>query len=233
MIKPKTARLRTARLGREDRVATILAAARMVIAEHGYENALLADVAARADVVEGTIYRYFESKRDLFIHVAEVWFEEILGEHDPARSVNGTLNRLRFLIWRELSIIRQEPALTRFVLMELRPDPAYRSLHLYELNRKFTSAITTVLHEAIESGEFRSGVRIQLIRDMIFGGIEHQTWAYLRNEGDFSVDNAAEHLSEVIYRGMVAAQTQTDDPAVAARLERVADRLEALAEQKK
>jgi len=233
MIKPKTARLRTARLGREDRVATILAAARTVIAEHGYENALLADVAARADVVEGTIYRYFESKRDLFIHVAEVWFEEILGEHDPARSVMGTLNRLRFLIWRELSIIRQEPALTRFVLMELRPDPAYRSLRLYELNRKFTSAITTVLQEAIDSGEFRSGVPIQLIRDMIFGGIEHQTWAYLRNEGDFSVDNSAEHLSEVIYRGMVALQTQNDDLAVAIRLERVADRLEALAEIKK
>lgn len=232
-MKPKPTRVRSTRLGREDRVATILTAARQVIAEHGYENALLAEVAARADVVEGTIYRYFESKRDLFIHVAEKWFEEIIGEHDPARSVNGTLNRLRFLIWRELSIIRQEPALTRFVLMELRPDPAYRSLRLYELNRKFTSAITTVLQEAIETGEFRGGVPIQLIRDMIFGGIEHQTWAYLRNEGDFSVDSAAEHLSEVIYRGMVAEAPGVDTQGLAGRLERAVSRLERLADAKK
>lgn len=232
-MKPKPTRARSIRLGREDRVATILAAARQVIAEHGYENALLAEVAARADVVEGTIYRYFESKRDLFIHVAEQWFEDILGEHDPARSVSGTLNRLRFLIWRELSIIRQEPALTRFVLMELRPDPGYRSLRLYELNRKFTSAITIVLQEAMDAGEFRAGVPIQLIRDMIFGGIEHQTWAYLRNEGDFSVDSAAEHLSEIVYRGMVVGGAESGDASTAGRIERAVQRLEALSARKK
>lgn len=221
-------RPRATRLGREDRVAGILAAARTVIAEHGYEAALLADVAARADVVEGTIYRYFESKRDLFIHVAESWFEEILGEHEPARSVSGTLNRLRFLIWRELSIIRQEPALTRFVLMELRPDPAYRSMRLYDLNRKFTSAITSVVQDAIDSGEFRSGVPIQLVRDMIFGAIEHQTWAYLRNEGDFPLDSAAEHLAGIVYRGMAADPGQGEGAGVAGRIERAVERLEVI-----
>lgn len=227
-MKTKTARTRSSRLPREERMTTILAAAREVIAQHGYENALVADVAARSDVVEGTIYRYFDTKRDLFIHVAEHWFEEILGDHQMPAAVTGTLNRLRYLIWRALSIIRQEPALTRFVLMELRPDPTYRSLRLYALNRKFTGGVTEVVREAIASGEFRAGVPQTLIRDMIFGGIEHQTWAYLRNEGDFSVDAAAEHIAEIVYRGMVMEQGTGERDEVAARLERVAERLERL-----
>ncbi len=221
-------RTRSSRLSREDRVAEIVVQARAVIAERGYENALVAEVAARSNVVEGTIYRYFDTKRDLFIHVAEHWFEEILSEHKTTQAITGTLNRLRYLIWRALSIIRQEPALTRFVLMEMRPDPTYRSLRLYKLNRKFTSGVTDVVREAIETGEFRPGVPQKLIRDMIFGGIEHQTWAYLRNEGDFSVDEAAEHIAEVVYRGMVQSNVVSEAEGVAARLERVADRLEKL-----
>jgi hypothetical protein len=37
---------------------------------------------------------------------------------------------------------------------------------------------------------------------MIFGAIEHQTWAYLRGEGDFSVDDAASAIAEVITNGL-------------------------------
>ncbi|KAK0330128.1 hypothetical protein LTR94_034051, partial [Friedmanniomyces endolithicus] len=112
--------------------------------------------------------------------------------------------------------------------MELRPDPSYRSMRLYELNRKFTSAITTVLQESIESGELRSGVPIQLIRDMIFGGIEHQTWAYLRNEGDFPLDSAAEHLAEIVYRGMISDTPRDGEAGLAGRIERAVERLEAI-----
>src|SRR3546814_11608596 len=85
------------------------------------------------------MYRYFENKRDLFIKVAESWFEELLGQQEDIAHVAGTQERLRRTIRRALSIIRHEPALTRFVLMELRPDPDYKNLRLYRLNRAFVS----------------------------------------------------------------------------------------------
>jgi AcrR family transcriptional regulator len=224
--QPKAVRVRS-RLPREKRVSDILAAAREVIAERGYENAVIADIADRAGVVEGTIYRYFENKRDLFIRVAEGWYEEILRDMRPSQAVGGTFNRLRQMIWRELDLIRQQPALTRFILMELRSDPAYRSMRMFELNRAFTAGIMDLLKEGVESGEFTASIPLRVARDMIFGGIEHRTWAFLRSEGDFSVDESADAIAQIVYRGLSTRGADGGDPLdrAVARLEAIADRL--------
>ncbi len=54
---------RVFRLSREKRVADIMAAARDVFREKGHGDALLSEIAERANVVEGSIYRYFDNKR--------------------------------------------------------------------------------------------------------------------------------------------------------------------------
>lgn len=190
------------RLPPERRIAEILAAARAILSERGYENCVINDIAERAGVVEGTIYRYFENKRDLFIKVAESWFEELLGEQEDVHHGPGTHERLRRTIRRALSTIRQEPALTRFVLMELRPDPDYKKMRLYRLNRAFVSGVMQVLKDAQSRGEIEPALPLPLLRDMIFGTIEHQTWAFLRDEGDFSVDETADSIAIVVFRGM-------------------------------
>lgn len=216
------------RLSIDARAADILAAARLVIAEKGYEKILLSDIAAQAGIVEGTIYRYFKNKRDLLEKVAEGWFGEQLSEPSHLESIDGTLNKLRHLAWRTLSIIRREPVLSRFMLMELRPDPAYRSGPFFELNRRFTREMMLVCEGAVASGEFRDDVSPPLLRDMLYGCIEHRTWAFLRGEGDFQIDEVADGVARIIYRGMVQdyrPDAQTVETVVA-RLERVASSLE-------
>lgn len=210
------------RLPPERRIAEIIAAARALLGERGYENCVISEIAERAGVVEGTIYRYFENKRDLFIKVAESWFEELLGQQEDIAHVTGTQERLRRTIRRALSIIRHEPALTRFVLMELRPDPDYKNLRLYRLNRAFVSGVMQVLKEANAKGEIDSALSLPLLRDMIFGAIEHQTWAFLREEGDFSVDETTDGITAVVFRGMQPISTGGDrDDEMAARMERM------------
>ena len=56
MTKTAT-RKRASRLPREKREADILAAARAVFRLRGYENASISEIAERAGVVEGSIYR--------------------------------------------------------------------------------------------------------------------------------------------------------------------------------
>ena len=46
--------------------ARVLLAAEQAFAEAGYEGATMADIAARASVSTGNVYRYFESKEALF-----------------------------------------------------------------------------------------------------------------------------------------------------------------------
>ena len=216
------------RLPRAQRVADIMLTARAVFSEKGYSDAMIAEIAERAGVVEGTIYRYFSGKRELLIKVVEDWYEEMLSDYDrQLLGIRGTWNRLRFMIWRHLSVIHNEPAMCRLIFNELRSVPEYRETAVFELNREYTNRTLAIVQEAMDSGEFRAGIPLRIVREMIYGGVEHHTWAYLRGEGDFSPEDSADAITDIIYRGLVRSGVAIDRGEEAIRrLEEVADRLE-------
>ncbi|MDO9439075.1 TetR/AcrR family transcriptional regulator [Hydrogenophaga sp.] len=217
------------------RIAEILAAARAVVVERGHENAMLSEIAERAGIVEGTLYRFFDNKRDLLMRVAEDWAQEQLSGDSGLSAVQGTWNRLRHCIWRSLNIVRQHPSISRFVLTEIRASTNYRDTVFFDFNRRFTEEVRGIVREAIRNGEFRGDVSPVLVRDMIFGCIEHSTWVYLRKRGDFNIDELADGIANVVYCGMLAppspAAANPAGPLADAvhRLEQVAQRLEGLA----
>ncbi len=67
-------RARRARQRREE----ILQAAARVFARKGYEKATTREIAEEADIAEGTIYNYFDSKEQLVLALAEVVRQEII-----------------------------------------------------------------------------------------------------------------------------------------------------------
>jgi AcrR family transcriptional regulator len=190
------------RLPAEQREAELLAAARPLLRETGYENFLLAELARRCQVSEALVYRYFPTKRELLARVAEEWLADILAQEPDLSTCADTEERLRRVIAYGLQVVRAEPALTRYILLELRADPNFRDTAVYRLNRGFTNLVVRVLEQAIAEGEFRRDVPVALMRDTIFGAIEHRTWAYLRGDGDFSVAETATGLAAVICGGM-------------------------------
>jgi AcrR family transcriptional regulator len=215
-------------LPRDQRVATILQVAREVLRERGYEQLLTSEIAERCGISEATIYKYFATKRDLLIQVAEAWFEEFLTTETPPSVQRPVRDRLFHVIWNNLSLVRRHPTLSRFVLMELRPDPNYRSMRIFQLNKRIAEKVMEVVRDGVERGDLRADVSMKLIRDMIFGAIEHQTWAYLRGEGDFSVEDAAEGITDVVFRGIsVRPPSSPPDLDVAlARIEKAAQAIE-------
>jgi TetR/AcrR family fatty acid metabolism transcriptional regulator len=223
------ARRQVNRLPPERRVADILLAAKQVFTERGYNEALISDIAERAGVVEGSIYRFFQNKRDLLIKMVEHWYEDLLA-HDEAQlqGVRGTWNRIRFMVHHHLATIRREPALSRLVFQELRPDTEYRNTRLFQLNQAYTHRIVDIVKAAMVSDEFRSDMSPSLVRDMIYGAVEHRTWAFLRNEGDFNTEETADGITDLIYRGLAKSATAEPLAKTTIRLEAVAARLESV-----
>jgi AcrR family transcriptional regulator len=227
---------RHSRLPREQRMREIMQVAAQVFREKGYSEALTAQIAARAGVVEGTIYRYFPGKRELLIRVVEQWYERILADYDQQlTALQGTRARLRFLIWRHLTVIHNEPGMCRLIFNQLRAWPEYRRTTVFDLTREYTRRTLEILQQAIDAGEFRADLPLRIVRDMIYGGVEHHTWVYLRGEGDFSPDAAAEAMTEMVYRGLAREQPASSQPPLQSlppaevtlrRLEAVALRLE-------
>lgn len=228
---PTRGRRQVNRLPPEKRIADIMRAAREVFTERGYSDALISDIAERAGVVEGSIYRFFTNKHDLLVRVVEHWYEEML-ERDATEfeAIRGTWNQIRYIIHRHLNSIRQEPTLSRLVFQELRPDPNYRKTRVFKLNQAYTHRIIDVTSAAIASGEFRADASPPLVRAMLYGSVEHLTWAYLRKEGDFDLAATTDALTDLIYHSLAVTADATPQASnltgAISRLESIADRLE-------
>jgi AcrR family transcriptional regulator len=194
----------TVRQAPEERTAAILAVARDLLREVGYENFLPSEVARRCGISEGLVYRYFPTKRHLLNRVAEDWFEEMLSLEPELQHVHGSYARLRYVIAHDLEVIRKEPSLTRYLYLELRPSPDYRGSRAHQLNVRFTSIVQNVVEEGIAAGDFRADVDPRMIRDLVFGAIEYRTWGYLRGERSFPLDATADEITAIIYRGIAA-----------------------------
>jgi AcrR family transcriptional regulator len=53
------------------RLTEILRAAEAVFAEQGYHQARMDDIAEKAELAKGTLYYYFKSKDEIFLHILE------------------------------------------------------------------------------------------------------------------------------------------------------------------
>jgi len=215
------------RLGREQRVAEILHAARDVFCEKGYEAAAVAEIAARLGIVEGTIYKYFESKRELLLKVLEHWYEEMFGDYErDLAGVAGARQRLRLLIWRHLRTVREFPLLCRLMFREVRAEQDYHGSVLYARNRRYTQFLVDVLKEGVEAGEFRGDIPLSLLRDMVYGGIEHHAWNFICGRGDLDVDRIAEQITLIVCDGVASRHPAADLGRQTQRLSQIADRIE-------
>ena len=71
------ARTRTRRQRVEQKEQAIIAAAREVFQEHGFDRAKIAEIAKLAGVAEGTVYLYFENKNALLLAVAAEFYDRL------------------------------------------------------------------------------------------------------------------------------------------------------------
>lgn len=221
------------RLAREERVGAILAAAEAVFTERGYEAAAVSEIAERAGVVEGTIYKYFHSKRELLVKVIEQWYEGMVeGYSRDLPGVHGTRERLRFVIWRHLRAVRDYPQLCRLMFSEVRSEQDYYELDLLGRVRRYSQFVTDVIEEGVRSGEFRGDIPLPLLRDLVFGCIEHRTWNYISGRGELDIDATADQIMTVLCDGIGVGQAGSAGDSElrreTRRLAALADRFEAM-----
>ncbi|MDZ7883680.1 MAG: helix-turn-helix domain-containing protein [Mycobacterium sp.] len=72
----------------EARRNAIIASAYTVLTEKGYERTLMSDIARHAHVANGTLYRYFASKRELVDHIFDYAVAKAVGALDIASVTN-------------------------------------------------------------------------------------------------------------------------------------------------
>ena len=211
LSKKPAGRVPSPRLGREARIDEILKAAHEVFCRKGYEQTAVSEIAAAIGVVEGTVFKYFATKRELLLAVLERWYDTI--SDDRARELAGVdthRERLRIVILGHLRTIRDQPLLCRLMFREVRAEQDYRGSGLHDKNRVYTRVLIDVINDGITAGEFRSDVSPSLMRDLVYGAVEHLTWNYVCGRGELDIDAIAAQLTAMVCDGI-------ENPAPAAR----------------
>jgi AcrR family transcriptional regulator len=205
---------------RNGRSAEILRAARSLFAEKGFDGTSVSDIASAVGVADGAIYRHFDSKRAILFEVIRAFYEPVI---DVARAtvagITNTRGQLRYLIWLQLRAFAEEPDVCRFIISEARPMADYYESEIADLNRRWTSLMVDVIQQGQVAGTFRSEMSASMVRDVVYGGIEHIAWGAVTGHGEIDVEAVADSLTELVCTGIEPQRQSADLDARVARLE--------------
>ncbi len=154
--------------------AAILTAALRIFAVKGFHEARISDIAKEARVSESTIYEYFSTKEELLFSIpAEVISEYLRKNQEMLQYTWGAANKLRTLVHRHLSLYAQNEDYANVVMLILKGNRNFLNTDAYQVVQASARVTTQVLEEGIRTGEFRSDLKPNLVRAMIWGTIEH------------------------------------------------------------
>ena len=134
----------------EDTEKRILAVTRELIAESGWPGAQISVIASRANLATGSVYRYFDSKVDLCVHVlAAVSRREAEVAHEIFQGHEDATTRLRAAVSTFIRRAVRAPRLA-YALIAEPCEPA-----IDEARLEYRSALAAQFARLIEEGQNR------------------------------------------------------------------------------
>ena len=91
----------------------------------------------------------------------------------------------------------------------MRTGPEYFESVLHDLHVQYTAFLMRTVREAVHDGELPAGTDPELVRSLVYGGIEHRLWAALYGRGGrIDVEAMADSWTEVVLHGIQPARAQ-------------------------
>ncbi len=188
---------------KRDRYEAILDAAEQVLARGGFAEASVGEVARQAGISDGLIYRYFAGKQDLRDQVLTRFYSRLLAEAQRAIAARKTFHdRLLALVETHLTAFRDDQALCRLFIAEVRVAADYPGSPLQHMNRRYTQLLSRVLRQGITEGSVAADIDARLIRDMLYGGMEHVTWRSVNAAATLDVPGTAQSIVRLLMGGL-------------------------------
>jgi hypothetical protein len=94
----------------------------------------------------------------------------------------------------------------KLVLSEGRSADAEFAGMIAELKRRYTAPLMKVLSNAQRLGEIRQDMPLPLLRDMVYGAMEHVLWDYMVNRNKPDIETTARQLTEMLWTAFVPVE---------------------------
>lgn len=144
-------------MARSNKDELIRQAAIRVFAREGFHRARMETIAHEAGVAVGTIYNYFESKKDVLLAVFEAEFEEQISFFEGLRKSGLSIpEQIAQILQGHFSLLRERTELAQVLLQErFNPGEGFKE-KLSNFHRKVVERIEALIQEGIDQGWVRS-----------------------------------------------------------------------------
>ena len=189
--------------------AAILKAAESIFARKGFHEATISEIARKSRVSEATIYEYFSSKEELLFSIPAQTTRHLEDKiREILKYIPGAANKLRFLIYRHLSLYAENPDYANIVMLILKGHRNFQKTAAYKSVQSAARITIQVLEEGIQNREFRPDIQPLLVRAIIWGTIEHLvTRKCLLGKPD-DLLCLADDIITTIFQGIVVPQKE-------------------------
>ena len=184
----------------------IIQAAIEVFSRNNFQNSTISHIAQKAGVAEGTIYKYFKNKEDLFFSIPVEKTKEFSRELElHLQGINGAVNKISKFIWYYLYFFKNNPEYARTLMLELRVSKNFAKAKAYQSFRQFTNQVLEIIKEGQQEGVIRDDVNIYLLRQLILGILEHMVTRWLLKGEKYDLLEHCDEVNRLIVRGMSLA----------------------------
>jgi AcrR family transcriptional regulator len=195
--------------GEEDTRSRILQAALRLFAAKGYEGTTTKDLAGKANVAEGTLFRYFPNKKAILIEVATRGWVDILTDLLTELSEMGSYKAVAQVMRRRVLRMRENSDLLRVCFIEAQFHPELKERIQSEVIAKMTDVAEAFFQTAIDRGIYRP-MNPKIVAQVFLGmfaiaGFSSET-ILDSNASPFALQEMAEGIAEIFLNGVLVKE---------------------------
>jgi AcrR family transcriptional regulator len=166
--------MRAAKLHTDIRQEQIVQAALSVVASHGLQGLTVQRVARQLGLAPSAMYRHFRSKDEVLTAILALIHTRLLGNvRAICEEVADPLERLERLLWRQLQLIRDTPAIPRIVFSdEGSHGHPERQAAVYRIIRGYLVRVGDLMRQGQHAGRIRADVTPDTLALLFLGLIQ-------------------------------------------------------------
>ena len=190
----------------KDTRTKILQAALKLFAKRGYDGTTTKDLAKKAGVAEGTLFRHFNNKKAILIEVATAGWVDILTDLLTELSEMGSYKAVSQVMRRRMLNMRQNSDLMRVCFVEAQYHPELRDTIQAEVIDKMTNVAEAFFETAMDKGIYRR-MNPKIVAKVFLGifaiaGFSEET-IMNPDASPQAMQEMAEGISDIFLRGVL------------------------------
>jgi len=181
----------------------IVQALQELLEEKDFNAITTFEIATKASVTEGLIYKYFKNKRDLLYETLAESFETFIQQtNQRIEKETKAIDKIKGLVYAYLFNYSTDKVMARILLLEVRNSKDFYESKAYSLVQEHSLSVLNIIEQGMINNEITKNINASIIRSSLFGAIEHACLPCILFDRNINVEDKTADICEMIFNGI-------------------------------